>query len=254
MEADGISIEALEAELKRHVPKILYIIPTAQNPTGRTLSAVKRQKLVELAYKYGFLIVADEVYHLLTFPGIKGPLPMPFFDTERQRVVSLGSFSKILAPALRCGWMQASPAVLKPILECGQLDSSGGINPVVYGIVHKAIEMGIQKQHLEFVRDKLHRRAMHLMACCDKYLTPLGVTHEKPLGGYFVLVQLPNGMKSAELLDECVKNKVRFLPGTTFGKGYGSFFRLSFSYYSPEDIEIGIQRLAASIQSMMSRG
>eukprot|EP00386_Alphamonas_edax_P014186 GDKI01043628.1.p1 GENE.GDKI01043628.1~~GDKI01043628.1.p1 ORF type:complete len:141 (+),score=41.41 GDKI01043628.1:1-423(+) len=129
-------------------------------------------------------------------------------------------------------------------------DSSGGINPVIYGIVHRALENGVQDTHLSFVKEQLFNRATHLMECLDKYM-PAGVTYEKPQGGYFVLVKLPHNLSSSDLLDVCVKNKVRYLPGTTFGKTFGSHLRLSFSYYSAEDIDVGIQRLAQSIREFM---
>ena len=208
MEKDGISVDGLEKALKEHgPPKFLYTIPTAQNPTGRTMTEEKRKKVVGLAEQHNFHIVADEVYHLLCFPGNHGPLPMPYYDTSRKHVFSVCSFSKILAPALRLGWIQAPPALLKPIVDSGMFDSSGGINPVISGFVQKAIEMGIQKEHLAWTREELHRRATHLMECCDKFM-PKGVTYEKPLGGYFVLLQLPDGLSADELLEICIKEKV----------------------------------------------
>ena len=142
MEEDGLNIVALEEVLKRGiVPKLLYTIPTCHNPTGRTMSVAKRKRLVELSVKYGFIIVADEVYQLLSFPHVTPPPPMFTFDADGT-VLALGSFSNILAPALRLGWIQAHPRLLKVIADSGQLDSSGGINPVISGIVHSAISLG----------------------------------------------------------------------------------------------------------------
>ncbi|CEM38898.1 unnamed protein product [Vitrella brassicaformis CCMP3155] len=190
MDEDGIIPEELEKQLQKQVPKFLYTIPIGHNPTGRTLAEDRRKKIVELAYKYSFVMCADEVYHLLGFSGVPIPLPMPYYDQKKERVVSLRSFSKILAPALRLGWMQGPMKILKPIIDCGQLDSSGGINPVISGIVHQAIDLGLQKKHLAYVQEELHRRCNTLMSALDKYM-PAGVTHEVPKGGYFVLVKLP---------------------------------------------------------------
>ena len=119
MDQDGINIEALEAQLEAgNIPKFLYTIPTAHNPTGRTMSVAKRAALVALGEKYGFHIIADEVYQLLTFPHVEAPPPMFTFDKSADGVVvSLGSFSKILAPALRLGWMEANPKVRAEILR-----------------------------------------------------------------------------------------------------------------------------------------
>ena len=97
---------------------------------------------LQLSEEYGFLIIADEVYQLLCFPQSNPPPPMFTFD-KHGTVLALGSFSKILAPALRLGWIQGSPHLLKRIFDCGQLDSSGGINPVISGIVHSAIDLGL---------------------------------------------------------------------------------------------------------------
>ena len=139
MEQDGLDLDALEIRLKGgHVPKALYTIPTAHNPTGRTLSSEKRERLCELSQQYGFKVIADEVYHMLTFPDVTPPLPMCTFD-KGGTVMSLGSFSKILAPALRMGWVQCkNPDLLDVMAGCGQLDSSGGMNPVMSSIVHEA--------------------------------------------------------------------------------------------------------------------
>eukprot|EP00644_Phytophthora_capsici_P004809 jgi/Phyca11/502585/fgenesh2_kg.PHYCAscaffold_1_\ len=193
MEEDGLDIDELERLLKRGiVPKMLYTIPTCHNPTGRTLSVEKRKRLVDLSVKYGFIIIADEVYQLLSFPHVTPPPPMFTFD-EHDTVLALGSFSKILAPALRLGWIQGSHKLLSKIEACGQLDSSGGINPVISGIVHSAIASGLQQQHLDETVQTLWGRADALMKELKAHL-PEGVTFEVPDGGYFVLVRLPEGM------------------------------------------------------------
>ena len=138
MEQNGLDLDALEDRLKGgHIPKALYTIPTAHNPTGRTLAEEKRGRLCELSEQYGFLVIADEVYHMLTFPDVTPPLPLPEFD-KGGKVLSLGSFSKILAPALRMGWVQSkNPELLDVMAQCGQLDSSGGMNPVMSAVVHE---------------------------------------------------------------------------------------------------------------------
>eukprot|EP00919_Chromeraceae_sp_WS-2016_P073314 GHVR01173342.1.p1 GENE.GHVR01173342.1~~GHVR01173342.1.p1 ORF type:complete len:245 (-),score=33.02 GHVR01173342.1:151-885(-) len=230
--------------------KFFYTIPTAHNPTGRTLSKEKRKQLVELAYKYDFIIVADEVYQLLAFPGVDVPLPMYYFDDKKEKVISLGSFSKILAPALRVGWMQASPMMLKPFMDSGMFDSSGGINPVTLGIVQMFIDLGHQKNHLEFTRKELHTRCMCLLSNIESHLVPLGCTFETPLGGYFVLVKLPQGMSSSELLTLSKSSGVGFLPGTSFGINFSNYIRLSFSWYDSEGMEIGVKRLSSCVQQM----
>ena len=106
MDENGLVIPELEERVKKYNPKLVYTIPVYHNPTGVTLSADRREDLVRLSAKHDFLIVADEVYQLLAYTDTPPP-PMVFFDTA-ERVISLGSFSKILAPGLRLGWMHAS--------------------------------------------------------------------------------------------------------------------------------------------------
>ncbi|CAI5729688.1 unnamed protein product [Hyaloperonospora brassicae] len=247
MEEDGLDIDELERLLQRGiVPKILYTIPTCHNPTGRTLSLEKRKRLVDLSAKYNFVIVADEVYQLLSFPHVTPPPPMFTFD-EHDTVLALGSFSKILAPALRLGWIQGSHKLLNKIEACGQLDSSGGINPVISGIVHSAIATGLQQQHLDTTVQTLWERADALMTELKAHL-PDGVTFEVPDGGYFVLVRLPEGMNANRLLPIAEKHKVMFLPGASFSSNMKNFLRLSFSWYDLKDMQLGARRLADAIR------
>ncbi|OQR82966.1 aminotransferase [Achlya hypogyna] len=246
MEEDGLNIDKLEALLKSGVvPKALYTIPTCHNPTGRTMSVAKRARLVELSHEYGFMIIADEVYQLLSFPHITPPPPLFTFD-KYGTVFALGSFSKILAPALRLGWIQASPKLMAPLVASGQLDSSGGINPVVQGIVHAAIASGGQQKHLDWTTATLWARADTLMKALEAKL-PAGTTFERPDGGYFILVKLPKGLLAAELLPIAEKHKVLFLPGSSFGASMTNFLRLSFSWYTADEMVLGAERLAAAI-------
>mmetsp|Transcript_5698 Transcript_5698/g.6580 ORF Transcript_5698/g.6580 Transcript_5698/m.6580 type:complete len:384 (-) Transcript_5698:160-1311(-) len=247
MDKDGLDVDLLEKQLEQGpVPVMMYVVTTAHNPTGRTLTAERRKKLAELSAKYKFILVADEVYQLLTFPGIEPPPPMFTYDTAGT-ILALGSFSKILAPSLRVGWIQGSPELLKKIADCGQLDSSGGLNPIGFGIVQRFIDEGLLDEHLDETRKTLATRYETLAAALKKYL-PAGCTFEVPQGGYFVLVTLPEGQSAADLLKVALPKKVAFLPGGGFAKTMGNCLRLSFSMYDAEDIDIGIQRLAEAIK------
>ena len=250
MDTDGLNVDALEVLLRKGiVPKMLYCIPTCHNPTGRTMSIAKRKKLVQLSIEYGFFIIADEVYQLLSFPHVTPPPPMFTFDTHGT-VFALGSFSKILAPALRIGWIQAHKKLLTPILSCGQLDSSGGVTPVVSGIVHAALTLGHQQRHLDATKQTLWERADCLMSALRKHLPP-STTFEVPDGGYFILVKLPEHLKASDLLELCTKSyKVQFLPGGSFATTMSNFLRLSFSWYNMEDLAEGAKRLGDAIRAL----
>jgi DNA-binding transcriptional MocR family regulator len=150
IDENGLIIEALEEKLTRHKPVLIYTIPAFHNPAGVTLSANRREKLVGLSREYDFFIVADEVYQMLAYTSAP-PQPMTYYDTSG-RVFSLGSFSKILAPGLRLGWIQAKPSLLEPFITCGYLESGGGLNPFVSSIVNSVIDPDLQKDYLNLIK------------------------------------------------------------------------------------------------------
>ncbi len=220
---------------------------------------------MQLAAQYDFLVLADEVYQLLSFTDAPPPPPpLCYFDTPEVvaagglggaagHVLSIGSFAKILAPGLRLGWLQASPAgkaLLDRLFNCGQLDSSGALNPFVSGIVHTMIDSGAQGAHVEAVRGELTSRARTLGAALATALPP-GASFRAPTGGYFIWIQLPRGMDGAALRALCEKgHRVLFQPGARFGTGLENFIRLSFSYYPAGDLAEGAARLGRGVAEM----
>ena len=156
---DGMSIDALETALATYRPALVYTIPTFHNPMGVTMTAERRERLIELAEEHEFLVLADEVYHLLDFPGTAA-VPLPLAAAVHTGVViSLGTFSKILAPGLRLGWVQAAPAVLARLAEAPVITSGGGLNPFVSTIVRSMLEHGWLGDHLASVQGRLAARA-----------------------------------------------------------------------------------------------
>ncbi|MDQ6611265.1 MAG: PLP-dependent aminotransferase family protein, partial [Gemmatimonadota bacterium] len=150
MDGDGLRIDALEDALTRHRPVFIYSIPTFQNPTAITLAAERRAQLVALAEQHDFLIVADEVYHLLDF-GTAPPLPLATYGAGGH-VLSLGSFSKICAPGLRLGWVQSPVQHLNTLTGAGLVESGGGLNPFTSGIVRSMLELDLQSACLDHLR------------------------------------------------------------------------------------------------------
>lgn len=128
VDEQGLDVDALETLVAQHRPKLVYTIPVHQNPAGVTLPQERREKLVRLAQEHGFTILADEVYQLLTFEGTPPPSFAAWADTGQ--VVSLGSFSKILAPGTRLGWINAREDVLERLAQNGALVSGGGYSPL----------------------------------------------------------------------------------------------------------------------------
>ena len=245
IDENGIIIETLEEKLEKHKPVFVYTIPVFHNPSGVTLSSNRREKLIGLSEKYDFLVVADEVYQLLSYTSTP-PKPLIYYDTS-ERVFSLGSFSKILAPGLRLGWMQAKPGLLEPFIACGYLDSGGGLNPFVSSIVNSMIELDLQENYLKGLRETYSDRMVTLSGALQQHIPALKFT--EPSGGYFIWSFLPEGTDSELLLPDAFKHKVGFLPGIKFScnKGLRNHLRLCFAFYGKNDLVKGVERLSRII-------
>ena len=248
MDSGGLNIEALEEKLIRHSPVFLYTIPTFHNPSSITLRADRRQQLVEISRKHNFLIIADEVYHLLNY-GPELPPPVASF-IDSNTVLSLGSFSKILAPGLRLGWIQTGPRLLKQIVDCGLLDSGGGLNPFTSAVVRSAIEMGSQQSQLETLRGTYTERKGALCNALKECL-PESVRFIEPDGGFFIWLVFPENVDTKRMLIEARQKNVGFLPGVKFSSrsGLNNYARLSFSYFDVPELQEGARRLAEVFNS-----
>jgi DNA-binding transcriptional MocR family regulator len=243
IDKDGLIIEALEENLDRHKPAFLYTVPTFHNPSTVTLSADRRKKLVRLSEKYDFYIIADEVYQLLAYT-VTPPPPMMTYDNSGT-VLSLGSFSKILAPGLRLGWIQAKPILFNKLTQSGLLLSGGGLNPFTSGIVQSVLELGLQHDHLERLRKVYGERSANLSAALRKHLPP-GAEFYEPQGGFFIWMRLPEELDAKSFSSKARKQNLDFQPGIHFSsrQGLRNYLRLSFSYYDVKDLCEGIKRLA----------
>ena len=246
IDENGLIIDALEEKLVKHKPIFIYTIPAFHNPAGVTLSASRREKLISLSEKYDFFIVADEVYQMLAYMSTP-PKPMTYYDTS-ERVLSLGSFSKILAPGLRLGWMQAKPSLLEPFILCGYLDSGGGLNPFVSSIVSSMIELGLQKDFLNFLRKTYRDRMVTLSEALRQHIPAL--TFADPHGGYFIWSCLPKETDTETLLAEANKHQVGFQPGIKFSSANGlrNYLRFCFAFYGKKDLVEGVERLSRIIR------
>lgn len=246
----GLIPEAVEEALAVHSPRLLYTIPTFQNPSGVTLSQPRRERLVQLAEAHDFLIVADEVYHLLDYGEPAGdPPPAPLAaQIESGRVLSVGSFSKILAPGLRLGWVQSAPEHVQRFVTCGLVSSGGGLNHFTSNIVRVVLESGEQAEYLARLRDTYRRRIQAM----DRVLREAvgdRAQWQTPRGGYFFWLAFPEGTKTASWLAAAHEQDVGFLPGPNCSSegGLENYMRLSFAHYSDVEIERGIARLGQVI-------
>jgi DNA-binding transcriptional MocR family regulator len=244
---NGLIIEALEEKLTKYKPKFLYTIPIHHNPSGATLPEVRRAQLMEIAQRHNFLILADEVYQLLSYGD---RVPQSFAShIDRRTIVSLGSFSKILAPGLRLGWVQAAMPIMKRLVTSGLLDSGGGMNPFSSAIVRGVIESGDLETHLQKLIGTYRRRLVKMDELLKKHLP--NVAYTVPQGGYFFWVRLPESGNAVEFRKQAKQRNVDVRPGTLFSceGGLQSYIRLCFAYYDEEQIEQGILRLKGCLET-----
>ena len=245
---DGLSIEALEVALVEHRPALVYTIPAYQNPTGVTLSHERRARLVELAQVHEFLIAADEVYQLLSFDG-GWVAPMAAW-IDSGVVLSLGTFSKILAPGLRLGWIQAAPPLLEKLCDAPVVVSGAGLNPFTSAIVRVLLEEGLLSPHVEYLRGTLADRAATMSAGIAAHL-PASVEWTPPTGGYFHWLRFPGESDTFRWWHTATEHKTGFRAGSLFSTtgGCKEFIRLSFAFYPGDQIATAIEALGSVVRT-----
>jgi DNA-binding transcriptional MocR family regulator len=238
---NGLIVESLEEKLTQFHPKFLYLIPAFHNPTGATMPQERREGLVNLAKDHDFIVVADEVYHLLAYT--QAPSKSFAGYSDQPNVISLGSFSKILAPGLRLGWLQAHPEKIQRFNTCGLLDSSGGLNPFTSAIVREVIESGGLESNIHKLID-IYRSRLHVMNTALRQHLP-SLQYSVPHGGYFLWLRLPENEDARELRKNVQVFKVDFRPGALFSSrnGLKNQIRLCFVHYEEAEIQEGILRL-----------
>lgn len=246
-DAGGMVPEALDEALTRHPGASVYLVPAFGNPTGASLDHVRAKRIVEVSERHGAWVLADEVYRYLSFssqpPGSLG-------DHGASRVVALNSFSKILAPGLRLGWLVAAPEVLTRFENSGLLQSGGGMNPLVGAMVEHALRSGAADAHLTKLNAAFEQRAAVLSAALRHHLP--AAEFMEPSGGYFIWLRVPGVADTTGApLQQAVANGVRFAPGAAFSTSnmQRDRMRLSFAHYAPAKLELGAARLAAALTS-----
>jgi DNA-binding transcriptional MocR family regulator len=238
---NGLIPASLEEKLAGSRPRFLYLIPSFHNPSGHTLPQARRDKIVELAKENNFLIVADEVYHFLNY-GSQTFKPFAFY-TDSKNIISLSSFSKILAPGLRLGWLQAHPDVVKRFAACGLLDSGGGLNPFTSAMIRGLVESGGLEKNIEALRLRYARQVQVMDEALRRHLPE--AVYVIPQGGYFFWIRFPSHVNTRELRQKASAFKVDFRPGALFSSrgDLGDYMRLCFVHYEETQIHEGVLRL-----------
>ncbi len=238
---DGLDLDALDALARAHHPALLYTVPTFHNPTGRTLDGPSRQRLAELARDRGFRIVEDDPYRELRYSGDPQPT-IASFD-EVGAVLTTGSFSKVLAPGMRLGWVRADPRV-RTALVIAKQSADLHTSTVDQAAAAHYLASGRLDASLDHARRAYRERRDAMLTALPGAL-PADSRWTRPDGGMFVWVTLPAGHHTSELLPRAVASSVAYAPGSAFyaADPDPTTLRLSFVTYTPADIAEGVRRL-----------
>ena len=224
--------------------RLLYALPNFQNPTGRSLSVERRLELVETCARLGVPLVEDDPYGALSYKGSPAP---KMIAMNPDGVIYMGSFSKVLTPGIRLGYVVA-PLALVRRLELAKQAADLHTSQLTQMVVHEVIKDGFLDQHIPTIRTLYGDQCQCMLDAMDEFF-PAGATWTKPEGGMFIWVNLPKQINAMELLDEAIKQKVAFVPGSPFyaNEPETNTLRLSFVTVPPERIRAGIAILGKLI-------
>ena len=243
VESDGISTEGLKKALADNPnTKLVYLIPNFQNPTGITMSLEKRKACYDICVNAGVMILEDNPYGELRYSGTDIPT-IKSMDTEGI-VIYCGSFSKVLAPGLRTGYVSAPNDVIQKMVVCKQA-SDVHSNILAQMICHEFMTNHDFAKHIQSLREIYNHKCNLMLECLDKHLNPK-ITYTRPEGGLFLWCTLPEGVNMLEFCTNAVKNKVAVVPGVAFladPDGTTQSFRLNFSTPTDEQIIAGVEIL-----------
>jgi 2-aminoadipate transaminase len=243
---DGPDLDRVAVLVAEHRPKLLYVVPTFQNPTGRTISRAGRAALAALAGELGLWLLEDDPYGELRYDGEALP-SLGAFPGAEDRTVAVSSLSKVLAPGLRIGWLRA-PAALQQALTIAKQAGDLHTSTVDQMAAATVLAAGGMDGHLARLREVYRGRRDALLAGLPTAL-PAGSRWNRPDGGMFVWARLPDGHDAAALLSAALRHDVAFVPGAPFyaGQADPATLRLSFTTHGPEEIAEGLRRLGAAV-------
>jgi 2-aminoadipate transaminase len=255
-DADGMRIEELEAELERLAaagrrPKFVYSVPSFQNPAGVTMSLERRRRLVELARAHEVLVVEDNPYGLLRYGG--EPLPPLYQLDGGDYVVYVGTFSKILSPGIRLGWMVAPPPVMEKVV-LGKQASDLCTSTLTQYFVREYFAEGHWRQYVESLCGIYRGRRDSMIEALRRHF-PAEASWTEPEGGLFIWATLPDYIDTGDLLAKALRRDVAFVPGQAAyvedGRGRSSM-RLNFSGVSEEEIREGVRRIGEAVEEQIA--
>ena len=243
---NGLDTDHLEHLIIETKPKMIYTIPTFQNPTGRTLNLHRRKRIAELANQYGVVVAEDDPYRDLRYQG--DPLPAIKSFDENGWVVFLGSFSKIISPGLRVGFLAGDTNIIRKC-TIGKQSTDVHTANLNQAIVDQFIRQNLLPDHIAQITSSYAIQCNAMLKHLSEF--PYGVRYTKPEGGLFIWVELPEDVNAKDLLEKAIAKKVAYVPGTHFFANGGHFntLRLNFSNSSIDQIHQGMTILKELIVS-----
>lgn len=246
IDREGTVPESLEEALKRYPIKLVYLTPTFHNPLGVTMSLERRRRIAELAEKTGVVIVEDDPYGELRYSGED----LPSLRALSSRIVGLGTFSKILVPGFRLGWVAADKEIIEKLVMLKQATDLH-TNSFSQRLTALCLESGFLDEHIQRLRQVYAQRRQIMLEAFEEHLSDLA-TWSPSEGGLFIWVELKDDLDSQELLLRAVEHKVAFVPGVDFyvANPRRNTFRVNFSNSTPEQLRTGVAALRKAILSM----
>ena len=247
----GVDPDDLRAKVGTGADKarFVYLLPNFQNPTGRTMTEARRAAVAQVAIETGLPIIEDNPYGDLWFDAPPAP---SLSSRHPEGSVYLGSFSKILAPGLRLGYLVAPPALYPKLLQAKQ---AADLHTPSFNqrVVAEVLKDGFIERHVPTIRALYKQQCEAMLAALDREMAGLGLSWNRPVGGMFLWVQLPKGLKALPLLEKAVEKGVAFVPGSAFyAEGADeSTLRLSFVTATVDQINTGMTALAAAIRESL---
>lgn len=247
LESDGPSLSALEAALATQTPKVLYLIPDFQNPSGTTCSGEKRRRLAALAERHDFLIVEDAPYRPLRYRGTDEPT---LYSLAPERTLFMCSFTKLIAPGVRTGFLIGRPDIITTLAKVAE-DTYISPGYLAQGITYEWCRRGLLQPQIERLKQLYLPRLEACLTALDTHMP--GAVDVRPDGGFFVSLTLPPGVLTSTVRADAATRGLNLSDGLAFFPNGGGerFLRLPFCALTPAEIEEGVTRLAATIAGRM---
>mgnify|MGYP006294878057 CR=1 FL=1 len=250
-DADGMTVDGMTELIETHGPRLIYLVPTFQNPDGRTIPESRRARILELAKTHHIPVIEDDPYSELYF---EDRVPEHLKSMAPDSVILLGTFSKLLAPGLRIAWLIAPEGDCYD--RCVRMKQGADLhtNTFAQHVVYEFLRTGELDEHLKRIR-KVYANRRDLMIKLMKEHFPEEVTFTEPGGGLFLWVQLPEGTDTTDLLPKAVEKKVAYIPGSAFFADGGGRNTMRMNYSKPTEAEIeeGIVRLAKLLKEEIAK-